>query len=137
VSERGYWNLQGLAPSGEGESEFRISQAHLAHFEENGPAYKYYEAFSIDETIKSPLIIAEGLRREGYEEGLCYIGKPKKHGKDWSGPGPPKMVFLVCMSKDFKIFEWRWEKEDMARPNYPDKLTERFTKIKWKHSSIT
>ena len=83
------------------------------------------------ETLKSPLVIAEGLKRDGLEEGLCYIAKPRKYRDGAEFPPPPQMVFLVCMTQDFKIFEWRWEQEDAARPNCPNDA-QRFTHIKWK-----
>jgi hypothetical protein len=131
IGTKGYETLTGLAPAGKGDCEFKISLRHIQHFEINGPEYKFYELLSVAETLKSPLIIAEGLNRQGYERALCYIAKPKRHGSDWEGPPPPKMVFLVCMTQDFKIFEWRWEKEDSERCNYPEDAGRRFTRIIW------
>jgi hypothetical protein len=128
---KGYETVEGLAPNGADVCRFFIAKQRIEHFKINGPEYKFWEIFSMVETLKSPLIIAEGLKREGLELGLCYIGKPRKHRDGVDHPPPPGMVFLVCMTPDFKIFEWRWEPEDCSRANYPND-GKRFTKIKWK-----
>jgi len=124
--------VEGLAPDGSGNREFLVSQQQIKHFQQYGPEVKFWELSSVSETLKEPLVIAEGLEREGFERALCYMGKPRRHGDGWSGPPRPNMVFLVCMTHDFKIFEWRWEKEDPNNINCPENAAKRFTEIKWK-----
>jgi hypothetical protein len=131
---KGYETAKGLAPDG-GECEFNLLKQQIDHFRREGPEHKFWELFSLVETLKEPVVIAEGLKREGFESALCYVGKPKRYGDGWESPTPPKMVFLVCMTQDFKIFEWRWEKEDQERLDCPENAATRFTKItetKWK-----
>jgi hypothetical protein len=134
---KGYETLEGLAPDGTGSREFFVSKQQIEHVLKYGPESKFYELFSVSDTLKCPSIIAEGLKREGYENALCYIAKPKRYGDGWNSPASPKMVFLVCMTDEFKVFEWRWEPEDADRLNCPKNAKQRFTKIKWKRSSTT
>jgi len=100
---RGYETLEGLAPSGTGSAQFLIAKQHIEHFKVDGPEFKYWELLSASETLKEPLIIAEGLKRDGFEGALCYIAKPRKYGDGWNAPPPPRMVFLVCMTHHYKM----------------------------------
>src|SRR5882762_3785243 len=103
---KGYLVCQGLHPSGEGEADFKIEKRHVEHLQDRGHSEKYYELFSAADVLKSPAIIFEGLKRQRYEDGLCYIGKPKCYGDGTSYPGYHNMLFLVCVTKDLRIFEW-------------------------------
>jgi len=47
-------------------------------------------------------------------------------------PPPSNMLFIVCTTEDFKIFERGWEKVDEKEPDYPKNVKERFGKLKWK-----
>ena len=85
------------------------------------------------EVLKSPLVIFQGLKREGKETAFCYVGKPQRHGEDWSGPGPNGMVFMVCVTVDGVVFEWRWEKENKVDGNRPKDIKQRFENEIWKH----
>jgi hypothetical protein len=128
---KGYETLEGLAPNGVGVCQFLVPKNRINHFKIEGPEHKFWEIWSMVETLKAPLIIAEGLKREGLETGLCYIAKPRKYRDGADYPPPPKMVFLVCITHEFKVFEWRWEPEDVLRLNYPNDA-QRFSNIKWK-----
>lgn len=72
------------------------------------------------------------MNREEYEEAMCYVGKPRRYGKDTEMPGPPGMVFTVYVTKDFKVFEWRWEQADEQDADCPHDALRRFKKVIWK-----
>ena len=133
--KKGFYAVKGLDPSGSGECEFKIAAKQVEHLESHGPAHKYYALISACEVLMQPLAIFEGLQRDGQEKGLCYVGRPKRHGHDWSSPGYKNMVFLVCITKEMTVFEWGWEKEDGKNPGLPVDAKRRFGKAKWKHSS--
>jgi hypothetical protein len=133
--KKGFYTVKGLDPSGTSECEFKVAAKQVQHLEAHGPAHRYYELISAYEVLKNPLIVFEGLQRHGQEKGLCYVGRPKRYGHDWSAPGHKNMVFLVCLTKEMTIFEWGWEKEDRENPGVPVDVERRFRKAKWKHSS--
>jgi hypothetical protein len=138
VTQTGYLTVIGFDPSGNGEErEFKILTNRVDHLQRNGPTHKYYELLSVAEVLKGPEFIFEGLQRDGQENAYCYIGKPQQHGSGWQGPTERNMVFLVCVTERFTIFEWGWEREDENNPGLPFDTKRRFKKVKWKHSSST
>jgi len=133
--KKGFYTVEGLAPSGSGVCEFKVAIKQVAHLETHGPTHRFYEIMSAYEVLKNPQVIFEDLRRDGQENGLCYGGRPQRHGDGWAAPGHKNMVFLVCLTKEMTIFEWGWEKEDGRKPGFPTNSKLRFGKVKWKHSS--
>ena len=129
---KGYLTCQGINPSGQGDCEFRIAKKRVDHLLAHGPVHKYFELFSVHEVLKNPKLIYEGLMRAGQEKGLCYVGTPRRHGDGVEYPPPPNMLFIVCTTEDFKIFEWGWEKVDEKEPDYSKNVKQRFGKLKWK-----
>ena len=133
--KKGFYTVEGLAPSGSGVCEFKVSKKKLEHLETHGPTHRFYEMISACEVLKNPQSIFEDLRRDGQEKGLCYVGRPQRHGDGWVAPGHKNMVFLVCLTNEMTIFEWGWEKEDGEKPSFPKNTKLRFGKVKWKRSS--
>jgi hypothetical protein len=127
----GFWTIKGAAPDGS-EREFRIPTRTVDHLQRYGPESRYYELISAEQVLKNPDLIYEGLRREGQENGLCYIGKPKCFREGAEYPGHPGMLFLVFVTKEYIIFEWRWEKVDEKLPDYPQDVKQRFETLKCK-----
>ena len=101
---KGFYTVKGLDPSGSGECDFKIAAKQVGHLETHGPTHRYYELISAGEVLKNPLVIFEGLQRDGQEKALGYVGRPKRYGYDWSAPGHKNMVFLVCLTKEKTIF---------------------------------
>jgi len=50
-------------------------------------------------------------------------------------PVPPGMVFLIFATKDYEIFEFRWERMNATKPGFPTDYETRFTSIRWSLSS--
>jgi hypothetical protein len=113
-----------------GEREFFLSGRHLEHLLKNGPAHVFFALQSVLEVIRQPDVIYKDLKRNGLEEGLCYVGKPKQYGDGWSAPPAKGMVFLVCSNHDV-IFEWRWEMADIKDSGKPQDEKRRFGKVIW------
>lgn len=132
MTKIGYWELQGVAPSGSGNVVFRFSVSQIDHFKTSGNGEKFFEVQSAIQVLNDPTAIYLGLNRDGYEEGLCYIGKPRRFGDGTSYPGPPGMVFAVYATKDFKVFEWRWERADETNGDTTNDAIRRFGKLIWK-----
>ena len=125
--------MTGLDPAGMGEREFRVESKRVDHLMRNGPPHVYYALKSAEEVLASPTVIYEGLRREGFEKGLCYCGKPRRYlNEGIEAPAPPGKVFTVYINERDVVFEWRWDKADEFDPSVPNSIKTRFERIKWK-----
>ena len=130
----GYYSLAGIALPTGGEAEYFVSIAYVDHLRQYGPDARLWELGSVEQTIREPAMVFQGLRRDGKRDALCFVGKPKRFGQDWTAPGPPGMVFLIFLTADRVIYEWRWEKEDSSDPGYPGDYKRRFEKRIWPQS---
>jgi hypothetical protein len=124
-----------MSPNGDGEESFYVSKRMLAKLEKRGPTWKYEDAAFIDEVLPSPAAVFEGLKREGFEDCLCYSGVPER---DWSGPEPdhvPRvgMVFVIYIASRM-IIDWDWRKEDDERAGHPEDWQQDFTRRLWPKS---
>ena len=134
MEKPGYRSLNGIGPLGSGEQEFFVSNKQIDHLNRYGPESRYFELQSVADVLSSPRVIFKGLRRQGKEDAICYVGTPRRYGDGWTSPGHPGMVFLVCMTVEWILFEWGWEKADPNNSNYPTNVTLRFEKEIWKQS---
>ncbi|MFO0969765.1 MAG: hypothetical protein U0793_29770 [Gemmataceae bacterium] len=120
------WTLQGMSPTGHGRQEFRIPNSLV------GPEDKFHELKLVKEILELPTVVFEGLREE-QEAGLCYAGIPSG---SYTNQGRKKRpldgkTFLVFLTEEGKVFQWRWEEADAEREGYPEKWQERFGSQKW------
>lgn len=134
MSSSGFFTVNGLHPSGNGQCEFKIAAAAVEALESHGPVQRFHDLKSAVEVLKSPLMIFEGLKRYKFRNGLCYIGKPRAYRDGWEGPQRPNMLFMVCMTERFAIFEWGWEKSDSGDEDVLEDTDNRFERLKWKRS---
>jgi hypothetical protein len=127
-----YWTLQGMSPSGRGRQEFRIPHSLVEHVQRYGPPHKFYELKLVKEVLELPTVVFEGLRDEA-EEGMCYAGIPSGSYTNQGRKKPPLAgkTFLVFLTQEGKVFQWRWEEADPDQAGYPEKWQERFGSQKW------
>ena len=121
-----------MSPTGVGRQEFRIPNSLVEHVQRYGPEHKFHELKLVKEILELPTVVFEGLREE-QEEGLCYAGIPSG---SYTNRGRKKAAlkgktFLVFLTEDGKVFQWRWESADSHRHGYPDNWQERFGSQKW------
>ncbi len=130
-----YWTLRGASATGYGTQEFRIPHALVEHIERYGPEHKFHELKLVKEVLELPTVIFEGLREE-QEDGLCYAGIPSGSYTNQGTKMPPLegKTFLVFLSNDRKVFQWRWEEADPERSGYPVQWRVRFGSQKWPKS---
>ena len=118
--------MLGRTPSG-AQDRFIVSTIALQQIVEAGRRAQYYALFSILEVMMNPGHIYQGLKRQGYEDGLCYAGRPKMfNGAVYDSP-PEGYVFVVCV-KDWVIFEWGWEQSHPSVLDAPIGSETRFDK---------
>lgn len=126
------FEIKGKNPDG-GEWIFSIAEVHLQKLVDRGLAYLYYQALLIPGVLEQPDAIFRGLKRDDYQEALCYVGRPERQYRDHTitMPAPPGMVFLVFATKGRRIFGWRWELADAHNPKLPDGYKNRFETQLW------
>ena len=130
----GYFPMEALDVSGGGKTTCFISAKLVLKMEDRGRTWQYYGLISASEVLANPSRIYQGLQRKGYENGLCYVGRPRRYGKDWDGPALPKKVFIACVTECQVLFEWGWEDADENDFESPENASTRFTTLKWKRS---
>jgi len=78
-------------------------------------------AYLVPHCVQHPTAIFEGLRDED-DEGLCYVSRPPHRYVGKAGhevPPPPDRVFIVFVSPDRVIYNWRWEPCDTEDSDLP------------------
>lgn len=85
-------------------------------------------AYLVPHAVQHPTAIFEGLRDED-DNGLCYVSRPPHRYVGRAGhqvPPAPDRVFLVFVSPDRVIYNWRWEPCDPGDMDLPAGHSERF-----------
>jgi hypothetical protein len=97
------------------------------------PEHRLARLKLVEEVAIAPIVVFRGLDRHGQAASLCYVGKPERDfpriGVDV--PRPPNMVFTFFVLQSGKFFDWRWEPQCPANPDYPENWKPRFTEILW------
>lgn len=108
-----------------------IVEKEVDYLNAHGPERRLYDIASAGLVLREPLIIFENLKREGFEHGLCYAGKPTIYGQQWESPTPRGLIFTVYINCDRIVYEWRLEEEDVKHSGRPADWKRRFGAIKW------
>lgn len=103
----------------------------ILHLRTHGHYKKYLEIFSIEEVLRNPIVIFEGLGRADLDDGYCYCAVPQLRYTDEDGsklPAHPGVLFAVFCDKDLTIFEFGWERMAGDKFGHPEQYETRFTK---------
>ena len=125
--------LEAQNPIGFGTLYVEIIEKEIDILCKHGPQARLHDIASAGQVLRKPLVIFENLKREGFEYGLCYAGKPTMYGQQWENPIAVGLVFAVYMNCEKIVYEWRAEPEDRKYPGYPVDWKRRFGSIKWTH----
>lgn len=134
---RGYRSVEGRCPFAEGTCEFGVSQSLLVKYQRNGPDWKFYDALLIPEVLASPAAIFEGLRREDYEDALCYSARPSRRFKSSTieVPFPPDRVMLVYVenhkTRGLIVLDWDSRKRHATDQGHPQNWEHDFGRRIW------
>ena len=123
---------EGKHPESRQECEFKISTEKISWLHKYGPDDKFYNLQNVPNALNHPNAIWKGLEREGHENSYCYVAKvarrfvsdtaSKPVGDDW--------VFVVFVSLNLEVFDWRFEKVG-GNGKFPENHDVRFTKLIW------
>jgi len=124
----------GKCPEGGEKCEFKISTDKINWLHKNGPDDKFYNLQNVPFALNNPTAIFKGLKREGHEKSYCYVATPARRflNDTASKPMKPGMVFLVFVSPNLEVFNWRFEPADSSG-KLPENHEVRFTKLIWEN----
>ena len=78
----------------------------------NGPGARFHNMRLMKEVLEKPHEVHLGLRDpEDQDHGLAYVGYPD-HALSAEGetrPMPKGMAFIVFMTKNRFVYDWRWD----------------------------
>jgi hypothetical protein len=125
--------VTGKCPESSGECEFKISTSKIRWLNTHGPTDVFYSLKNVPFTMSEPCAIFKGLEREGQENSYCYVAKPNRRfrGEDQSVAVGEEWVFLVFLSSNLEIFNWRFERADAVDNFVPENYKTRFKKLLW------
>jgi hypothetical protein len=131
----GYFEFEGMHPSGVGRVVFRVAKdGLLKHLRDTGNSAMYLDSMLLPAVLRAPTAVFEGLNRPGQEKNLCFCGKPsEKYLKDEhiTVPPPPGKTFLIFATADFKVIKFGWEDEDQVMMGFPIGHQTRFGRRLW------
>jgi hypothetical protein len=133
---RGYLSIDGLSTDGSGKATFIIAKAKIENYQRRGPKHKFLELHNVKETLESPIVIFEGLKREDFLNSYCFCKVPviQKLRQTIEAPFPPHFVFLVFVNRDNRglvVFDWEKRKADPNHPGRPLGWESAFERIAW------
>jgi hypothetical protein len=125
---------EGKCPENGQKCEFKISTEKINALHKYGPDDKFYNLRNLPFAIAEPDAIFKGLQREGHETSYCYVSRPSRRfvTEETSVPVEDGFVFVVFVTSNLEIFDWRFEK---ACPDgrLPENHDTRFTKLIWEN----
>ncbi len=119
--------------SGE-KCEFKISTSKISWLHKHGPDDKFYNIQNLPYAINHPNAIFKGLKRDAHEQSYCYVASPdRRFVNDTNSVRlSPGWVFLVFVSSNLEIFDWRFERAD-KNGKLPENYETRFTTLIWEN----
>ena len=122
----------GRCPESGQKCEFKISTEKINWLHKYGPDDKFYNLQNVPFAVNHPHAIFKGLEREGHETSYCFVAKPARRfiNDTLSEPLRAGLVFVVFVSSNLEIFNWRFEKA-CGDGKFPENHAARFTKLIW------
>jgi hypothetical protein len=130
---RGFLGVTGCCPDGQGECQFLVSMKYVTDLQRIGPSWKFWNLHLLDEILKKPTVIFEGLNRQELDKGYCYSGIASKRmqSKTIALPPPPDLVAVVFVNPDPRgliVLDWEWRRADPDKPGWPIGWSEHFVR---------
>lgn len=127
---------EGRHPNGDRGASFFIDRKELDVIERDGPEWKFEDARFIDEAVKEPDAIFEGLRRPNQQQSLCYSVRPSYDPDDEESQALPRygfafLVFALVGTGGYVVFDWEWRQEDPDLPGHPLNWENDFVRRTW------
>lgn len=113
--------------------ELKLHRGHPSGLATKGVEARFARILLIPEVVQHPIMVLKGWNREGFDDALIYVGKPSTdyRGIQIETPPPKSMLFLVFVTPDYIISDWRWEKADPDDPFLPENMQNRCERVLW------
>ena len=124
----------GKCPESGQRCEFKISTGKISWLHKYGPDDKFYNIWNLAFAVNNPNAIFKGLKREGHDNSYCYSASPARRfvNDSESIPINDGWIFLVFVSHNLEIFDWRFEHAGPVG-RLPENHETRFTKLIWEN----
>jgi hypothetical protein len=128
---------EGKAPDGRGTCLFYVKRSVLDTIRDDGPPWKLDEARFIEEAVKEPDAIFEGLNRPGMADAVAYSVRPMRDPEEEEGPptlpryGQAFVVYARPGTWGYVILDWEWRAEDGEQPGHPTGWEADFVRRTW------
>lgn len=126
---RGYAAIPAIDPRDGGQWDVLVAHSRMDAIAKRGPGHARELAFAVPFVLLRPTAIFRGVREEDELEWLCYCGTPQfaYDGATGETRAPWKnQVFLVFVTADRVVYNWRWEPCDPRRKDLPAGYALRF-----------
>lgn len=123
---------RGKHPESGNECDFKISTEKILWRHKYGPTDVFYNLRNVPFALTNPTAIFKGLERIGHENSYCYVAKVMRRfvSDSDSEPVEDDWIFLVFVTANLEIFDWRFERQN-TRNGLPENEETRFTKLIW------
>ena len=95
-----YWTIEALDPfdaSGCSTITLRLDCEHTDGLRMMNLDARYARIMLIPEVVRRPRIVLRGWRREGFEQGLIYVGRPERDYRSPTIETPPPKGMVFCV----------------------------------------
>lgn len=131
-TRKGYCSIAAIDPADGRPWHVLVSHEKMDHIYKRGKGAVSELTDSVSWGLLHPKAVFQGVREEGEDTWLCYTSIPPHayDHKDGRRVKPPwaGQVFLVFVNGDRVVYNWRWEKADLADPGLPAGYKNRFRK---------
>ena len=107
------WELEAVDPSDPSGVKRRtvwVDQGTIDFITRGVLVARFYRILCAKDVLIAPDAVVAGWNRSGYDDGLCYIGRPPDHPKEGIElPPRPSRCFFAFALPSGKMEEWRWE----------------------------
>jgi hypothetical protein len=125
---------EGKCPESGQSCEFKISTEKIIWLHKYGPDDKFYNIQNLPFAVNHPNAIFKGLKRDGHDNSYCYVASPVRRfvGDTASKSLSDEWVFLVFVSQNLEVFDWRFERAGQDH-KLPENHETRFTTLIWEN----
>jgi len=113
-----------------------IERSLLDMVRDDGPAWKLEDSRFIEEAVKDPDAIFEGLNRPGMKNGAAYSVRPEVDPEEEPEAGTLRygfafVVFARPGTWSYVILDWEWRAADGNEPGHPEGWANDYARRTW------
>ena len=121
------FSFPGLSPDGKSEWDFHLDSKKVEFVKRVSTGAVHELSKNVQFVMREiNALVFQGIRTDGHQEGLCYMGWPhRRFGTEGNElPVKDEDCFLVFINEERIIYNWRWE-------SIPAKSLETFVPVRF------